>query len=138
MLARVHLSVTWVTDAIKYAPGTERVEVRLRRTKGQAEISVEDYRPGIASVDLPHIFSRFYQVTRSDRHAQSGLGLTGERDSRCRTLKSQAPRPSGRGSGAWRSELVRRSRTIGSPPIGLRRGRLVVSNRHIPRTINMA
>ncbi len=64
-----------LTNAIKYAPGTGRIEVRLRRKEGQAEISVEDYGPGIASEDLPHIFSRFYQVTRSDHPSQSGFGL---------------------------------------------------------------
>jgi two-component system CheB/CheR fusion protein len=64
-----------LTNAIKYAQDTERIEVRVRRREEQAEISVEDFGPGIASAALPHIFSRFYQVTRSTRPSQSGLGL---------------------------------------------------------------
>jgi len=64
-----------LTNAIKYAPSTERIDVRLRLTEGEAQLSVEDYGPGIPSGDLPYIFSRFYQVTRPDRPSQSGLGL---------------------------------------------------------------
>jgi two-component system CheB/CheR fusion protein len=75
-----------LANAIKYAPGTERIDVRVRRAAGgsaaaaaagagSAEIEVQDYGPGIAPADLPHIFSRFFQVERGGRGAERGLGL---------------------------------------------------------------
>ena len=67
-----------LTNALTHAPDTERIEVRLRRDggpAGQAEVQVRDDGPGIPAADLPHVFSRFYQVARSDRPPRSGLGL---------------------------------------------------------------
>jgi two-component system, chemotaxis family, CheB/CheR fusion protein len=64
-----------VINAIKYAPDTQRIDVRLRRVKGMAEIQVEDYGPGIPEADLPHLFTRFYQVGRTSARSQGGLGL---------------------------------------------------------------
>lgn len=64
-----------LTNAIKYAPDTERIDVQLSRTEREAIISVEDAGPGMAPEELPRIFSRFYQVAQSDRSARSGLGL---------------------------------------------------------------
>ena len=64
-----------LTNALHYAPGTDHIDVRLRRTGGEAEIQVQDYGPGIAAADLPHLFSRFYQVARPRDGANSGLGL---------------------------------------------------------------
>lgn len=64
-----------LTNAITYAPNTERIDLWLRRAGDVAEIEVQDYGHGIAAADLPHLFSRFYQVARPDRPAQRGLGL---------------------------------------------------------------
>ena len=36
---------------------------------------MQDDGPGIPAADLPHVFSRFYPVARSDRPPRSGLGL---------------------------------------------------------------
>jgi two-component system CheB/CheR fusion protein len=67
-----------LTNALTHAPDTERIAVRLRRDggpDGQAEVEVQDDGPGIPAADLPHVFTRFYQVARSDRPPRSGLGL---------------------------------------------------------------
>ena len=64
-----------LTNAITYAPGTERIDVHLRRAGASAELQVRDYGPGISEADLPNIFSRLYQVSRADRSAGGGLGL---------------------------------------------------------------
>jgi two-component system CheB/CheR fusion protein len=68
-----------LTNACKYAPASERVDVRLRRVDGAAgaaaELQVEDYGPGIAAAALPSLFTRFYQVTRPDSLRHTGLGL---------------------------------------------------------------
>jgi two-component system CheB/CheR fusion protein len=64
-----------LTNAIHYAPGTDRIAVRLRRTGGEAEIQVHDDGPGIAAEDLPNLFTRFYQVAHAPEGTKSGLGL---------------------------------------------------------------
>ncbi len=62
-------------NAIQYAPDSDRIEVHLQRVDHQAQIQVQDYGPGISQTDLSHVFSRFYQATRSDRKRAGGLGL---------------------------------------------------------------
>jgi two-component system CheB/CheR fusion protein len=64
-----------LTNAIKYAPGTEFIDVRLRRVNGFAELTVEDYGPGIPQADQSNIFSRFYQAAGSSGLTRGGLGL---------------------------------------------------------------
>jgi two-component system CheB/CheR fusion protein len=64
-----------LTNAIKYAPSTDVIDVRLRAVDDRAEVQVQDDGPGIPAADLPHIFSRFYQATRADSQAGGGLGL---------------------------------------------------------------
>src|SRR5262249_15976083 len=62
-------------NAITYAPNTERIEVHLNSQKGEAEIRMKDYGTGMSAADMRHLFSRFYQVARSDRPSRRGLGL---------------------------------------------------------------
>ncbi len=64
-----------LTNAITYAPQSERIDVRLRRVDHEAEIQVQDYGEGIPKADLQHLFSRFFQAARSDRQSRRGLGL---------------------------------------------------------------
>ncbi|HEX3722586.1 MAG TPA: ATP-binding protein, partial [Nitrolancea sp.] len=62
-------------NAITYAPNTECIDVRVNRVDGCALIEVIDQGMGISAIDLPHLFTRFYQVKRQDRPARGGLGL---------------------------------------------------------------
>jgi two-component system CheB/CheR fusion protein len=64
-----------LNNAITHARGTDRIDVRLRRIGTEAEIQVRDYGCGIPRADLPNLFSRFFQVSRSESAAQRGLGL---------------------------------------------------------------
>jgi len=91
-----------LTNAIKYAPDSETIDVRLRRVPAApdaavesmdglheagaagtdapavelAEIQVQDYGPGILADALPNIFARFYQSERNARKGgEDGLGL---------------------------------------------------------------
>jgi two-component system CheB/CheR fusion protein len=64
-----------LTNAFAYAPSEGAVEVRLRRVGGDAVLTVQDDGQGIAADQLPHLFSRYYQVARPDRPSQGGLGL---------------------------------------------------------------
>jgi two-component system CheB/CheR fusion protein len=66
-----------LTNAITYAPQSQRIDVRMRRVGNEAEVQVQDYGLGIPEADLPHLFSQFYQVQHltDDRPSRRGLGL---------------------------------------------------------------
>ena len=64
-----------LTNAIRYAPGTERIDVRVRRHQAHALIEVRDYGPGIPGAELPNLFRRFYQVGDGRGRQRMGLGL---------------------------------------------------------------
>jgi len=64
-----------LTNASAHAPSARAIDVRLRRVGVEAALEVQDYGRGIAADQLPHLFTRFYQVARADRPSQGGLGL---------------------------------------------------------------
>ncbi|WP_437683865.1 CheR family methyltransferase [Sorangium sp. So ce131] len=64
-----------LANAFRHANGSPRIEVRLRRAGGGAELDVEDYGPGIPAANLPHVFSSFYQVERAGQPTGGGMGL---------------------------------------------------------------
>ncbi len=68
-----------IDNAVKYGGGGKWIGIGARRSKDAIVVTVEDRDPGIASVDLPHVFEPFYR----GRHTQSrneargnGLGLS--------------------------------------------------------------
>jgi CheY-like chemotaxis protein/two-component sensor histidine kinase len=69
--------VVWnlLSNAIKFTPPGGRVQVRLARAEGYAEITVEDTGPGIRPEVLPHVFELFRQGDSSNTRAHGGLGL---------------------------------------------------------------
>jgi two-component system CheB/CheR fusion protein len=66
--------VNFVNNAVKYAPSSGEIIIRMERKPGNVKISVTDKGPGIAADKIPHLFDRFY---RSDDNGgqYSGLGL---------------------------------------------------------------
>ena len=64
-----------LTNAITYAPGSKRIELRLRRVEDQAVLEVRDYGLGIPATDLDQIFTRFFQSEHTELHSRGGLGL---------------------------------------------------------------
>jgi two-component system sensor histidine kinase MprB len=58
-------------NAVKWSPPGATVEVAVR----DGEITVHDHGPGIAQVDLPHVFDRFYRAPSARGLPGSGLGL---------------------------------------------------------------
>lgn len=72
-----------LTNAIKHAYDSERIDVRVRSDEGHVTIDVEDYGCGIVPDALPRIFEERYQaqppaarcVPGSDTGANGGLGL---------------------------------------------------------------
>lgn len=68
----VELMTILLDNAFKYGRGKE-VEVR---TKKGGVLEVTDHGAGIASMDLPHIFDRFYRSDKSRGTEGYGLGLS--------------------------------------------------------------
>ncbi|HEV2914802.1 MAG TPA: response regulator [Pyrinomonadaceae bacterium] len=69
--------VVWnlFSNAVKFTPEGGRVEVRLERRDGHAQITVSDTGQGIAPQFLPFIFDRFRQADGSTTRKHGGLGL---------------------------------------------------------------
>jgi signal transduction histidine kinase/ActR/RegA family two-component response regulator len=71
--------IVWnlLSNAIKFTSSGGRVEIRLSRIDGYAQIQVTDTGEGIALQFLPFIFDRFRQAdaTITRRHGGLGLGL---------------------------------------------------------------
>lgn len=72
----VELFVTLFGNAIKYSHDNSQVRVKVRETERRVHVDVIDQGVGIADIDLPHIFERFYRADRSrTRSAAEGYGL---------------------------------------------------------------
>jgi len=62
-------------NAIKFTPDDGRIAVGWRAANGEVEVSVADTGAGIAEVDLPHVFERFYKADRARAATSGGSGL---------------------------------------------------------------
>jgi two-component system CheB/CheR fusion protein len=67
--------VNLLGNAMKHAPESKRVDVRLNIQGIEAELRVQDYGPGISRDDLPHLFKRRSRAAPAMGAGQSGLGL---------------------------------------------------------------
>lgn len=71
------LFLNLVTNAIKYTPRGGRVDIGLGRHPDNVTFAVRDTGAGIAAVDLPHVFERFWRAdrARSRTAERGGFGL---------------------------------------------------------------
>ncbi|HEX5004914.1 MAG TPA: ATP-binding protein [Gemmatimonadales bacterium] len=71
------LLLNLVTNAVKYTPAGGSVSLALQDVEEGARVVVRDTGIGIASVDLPHIFDRFWRAdpARSRTGDRPGVGL---------------------------------------------------------------
>ncbi|MBI2914388.1 MAG: HAMP domain-containing protein [Firmicutes bacterium] len=67
--------VNLLTNALKYSPDDTEVVLRAARSDDELQVSVTDRGIGIASVDLPHVFERYFRATDARRGEGIGLGL---------------------------------------------------------------
>ncbi|MDQ6718076.1 MAG: HAMP domain-containing histidine kinase, partial [Gemmatimonadota bacterium] len=72
---RIHqVLANLIGNAIKFTPSGGCITVSTRVLEDSVEFCVEDTGPGIAADQLPHIFERYWQSRRTERHG-AGLGL---------------------------------------------------------------
>jgi PAS domain S-box-containing protein len=67
--------VNLIENAIKYTPVSGQVKVRLDTRPGTVLLEVHDTGIGIAPLDLPHLFEKFYRSGRREAYQQRGTGL---------------------------------------------------------------
>lgn len=63
-----------ISNAIKYSPGSDKVEVYINRVGNFVKVSVKDYGMGINSQDKAKVFDRFYRA-RDIQKKFPGLGI---------------------------------------------------------------
>ncbi|MFB0493899.1 PAS domain S-box-containing protein [Mucilaginibacter sp. OAE612] len=63
-----------VTNAIKYSPESDKIEVSVKKSETEVQVSVKDYGMGINEENISHIFSQFYRAKDVNRSI-TGLGL---------------------------------------------------------------
>ena len=64
----------FVNNAVKYAPHSKEILIRIEKVNNMAKVSVIDKSPGISPEKIPHLFDRYYRVDSSGSQ-YSGLGL---------------------------------------------------------------
>ena len=63
-----------IGNALKFTPAGGTIRVTTKPREDLIEFCVEDTGPGIPAEQLPHIFKRYWQSRRTERHG-AGLGL---------------------------------------------------------------
>ncbi|MFN0070300.1 MAG: PAS domain S-box protein, partial [Chloroflexota bacterium] len=64
-----------LSNAVKYAPKSQRIVVECVDLDDEVCVSVTDFGPGIDTVALPKLFSRFYRIDNPTRRGVAGLGV---------------------------------------------------------------
>lgn len=66
----------FLTNALKYAPDNQPIEITLTRSAGSARVAVRDRGPGLSREQQAHIWDRFHRVPGIQQQGGSaGLGL---------------------------------------------------------------
>jgi signal transduction histidine kinase len=64
-----------ISNAIKYSPHMERIDIRLEIKQSKVFVHIQDYGLGIPEDVKYKIFNKFYRVDNSDRRQIGGIGL---------------------------------------------------------------
>lgn len=65
----------YLTNALKYSPQRQPVDVRIQVDEEQATLTVQDYGSGLTTEEQEHVWERFYQVEGAERSSNQGAGL---------------------------------------------------------------
>lgn len=63
-----------IANALRYS-GSDRIEVSVVTSGWSARVTVSDFGVGIPSEHVPHLFERFYRVSKSRSRSLGGTGL---------------------------------------------------------------
>lgn len=64
-----------LSNALKYATGSEPIEVHVGVDRDAIELRVVDHGPGIPAEEAQRVFERFERLDQTNRQAGTGLGL---------------------------------------------------------------
>ncbi|WP_261808168.1 ATP-binding protein [Paenibacillus sp. N3.4] len=64
-----------ISNAIKYSPAADQIDIRLSVDQGKIMIWIQDYGLGIPEEANEQMFSKFFRVDNSDRRQIGGTGL---------------------------------------------------------------
>jgi signal transduction histidine kinase len=64
-----------IGNAIKYAPNSKEIIIRLEKTENKIIFSIRDFGYGVKEDDIPFIFDRFYRVSEDNLNTYPGLGV---------------------------------------------------------------
>ncbi len=70
-----NILINLISNAIKFSPDNETIQVKGKMTDGAAEISVSDKGIGIPEEDQEHLFSSFFRGKNATNIQGTGLGL---------------------------------------------------------------
>jgi signal transduction histidine kinase len=74
-VAIVRVLVNLLGNAVKFTPAGGAIRLRVEPLGGEVRFAVSDTGPGIARVDVGHVFDRYWQA-RSPARSGAGLGLS--------------------------------------------------------------
>ncbi|HEY0898009.1 MAG TPA: ATP-binding protein [Sphingobacteriaceae bacterium] len=67
--------INLVNNAVKYAPDSKEIQVKIVKIGDLAKLSVTDHGPGISPEKQAHLFDRYYQAGGKGLASNTGLGL---------------------------------------------------------------
>jgi len=68
--------IYFLTNAIKYSPNSNKIDVRIHRTiNEEIAFSVKDYGIGIEEEEQSKIFERFYRAKGREEQTYPGFGI---------------------------------------------------------------
>jgi signal transduction histidine kinase len=70
-----HIVMNLVSNASKFSPETNSIEIKTINKPGQILLSVKDYGIGISQADQQHLMERFFRGANAGNIKGTGLGL---------------------------------------------------------------
>jgi signal transduction histidine kinase len=67
--------INFLTNAIKYSPNKNRINVHIRKWEDEIAFSVEDFGIGIDADEQKKIFERFYRAQGKEEQTYPGFGI---------------------------------------------------------------